>query len=337
MSFGKQGEDSAARCMLHADFRFSGHFPKCTKQIKKGLPCRCCAKMCKGCCVTEGAACANPETCGEVCGGVITFCDVCRAECTNPTACGRYVHGQHCIQCEAFAEPGERTTCRPCQHRNEMVKIVMGKVLEKTAAAMPGVINEAAAVVGAAVPGEHLALDVFTKLTATMQGEVAEIQRMATLDNEAPDENALAASPLHRIPAALERDARSPGAHDPGHAELMTGQTLVPTTNLGKDLSTPAVIAIAAGIRQVALHTAHATSAAVELCKREMKEAGDMDGAPCNSSLVAGLDAPAAEGVQAHLLAWIRKDSFPRGFLARALLRDLLRQVCVCVCVCVCV
>ena len=44
------------------------------------------------------------------------------------------------------------------------MKIVMGKVLEKTAAAMPGVINEAAAVVGAAVPGEHLAQDVFCLL-----------------------------------------------------------------------------------------------------------------------------------------------------------------------------
>ena len=35
--------------MIHTDCCFSGHFPKCTQQIKKGLPCNCVAEKCKVC------------------------------------------------------------------------------------------------------------------------------------------------------------------------------------------------------------------------------------------------------------------------------------------------
>ena len=292
MSFGRQGESSAARCMLHANFRFSGHFPKCTKQIKKGLPCTCSAKTCAGCCVVPGAVCAKPDTCGKVCGGMISFCDECRAKCTNPATCGRYVHGQHCIECDAFDAPGEQMTCRPCQHRKEMVKIVIGKVLKESVSAMTAVIEEARAAVSNAVPVESLAVDVFARVTASMQGQVAECVQMAILGHRALTENAPAASPLQ----------------DWDHGDC-------------RILPNLAVIAIAAGIRQIALHTAQATNAAGEACKREMAQASSSAG------VVAALADPFEEGGQQRLLAWIQKGSFPRDFLARMLLRDLLRQV----------
>ena len=142
------------------------------------------------------------------------------------------------------------------------------------------------------MPVESLAVDVFARVTASMQGQVAECVQMAILGHRALTENAPAASPLQ----------------DWDHGDC-------------RSLPNLAVIAIAAGIRQIALHTAQATNAAGEACKREMAQASSSAG------VVAALADPFEEGGQQRLLAWIFKGCFPRDFLARMLLRDLLRQV----------
>ena len=80
-----------------------------------------------------------------------------------------------------------------------------------------------------------------------------------------------------------------------------------------KDFSTAAVVSMAMGLTTIGMCTAQAT-----------RIAGDFVSA--TKSMVD--EAEKLETGDLHAVqVWLKEDSFPRGFLARALLRDALRQV----------
>ena len=291
--FGDQAPDSAARCLVHHDFNMSGHFPKCTRQIKKGLPCKCVAKRCAGCAPDRNATCASPDACGKLVGNAeIVFCDVCRADCANPSTCGRYIHGVDCVVCGAFSD-GQ--ICRPCEHRDAAAQRAAEPASKSASTTMARAISEATAALQAAAPGEHIASKVFGKLTATMTSQLDDAGEppQTGIGKEARADDILAGADaaLHEVLAQLKGSAA--------------------------EVSLAAVISTTEGMRNIAEQVSLAAKASAQV----------PEPLPANYAKMVHAAAELESGDGEMVLAWLRAGHFPTGFLARELLRDFLKQV----------
>ena len=286
--FGEQAEGAAARCLIHYDFKFSGHFPKCTRQVKKGLPCRCVAKRCAGCQLPEGGqtACANPMCGTSAAGGPVpTFCDECRSNCANPATCSRYVHGVDCVECGDFSDAA---VCRNCESRPIVVERAVLSVREVTDAAMASAVAAASAAFELAASSERPAMELFQKVTARMTQKIKEAAENPKVDYSAHGHEA--------------EDADEAIAH----------------LRAGRGISMDAAKAMEVGVRGIV----EAVRAAAT------KTNPDASLQAASAARLATLATEIESGDRDALLSWLQESCFePRGFLATELLRDCARQL----------
>jgi hypothetical protein len=286
-AFGEQGEGTSARCAVHHDFGFSGHFLKCTKQVKKGLPCKCVAKRCAGCQLPESGqtSCSNPSVCGMSVGGApCTFCDECRAVCANPATCGRYIHGVDCVECGDFSEAA---TCTNCEGRTAVVERAMMPVGEATDAALASATAAAMVALQQATNSDGAVMELFQRLTTRMRKRIVE--------------------------------ARTPNAGHWAHEDADADEA-IGHLKAGAGIPMEAVISMTAGLQRIA----------EEVCAVALQATQDSGLQPVSAAAARVANSVAAiengdwEAVQLWLLD---EEVFPRGFLARFLLCDLVRQL----------
>ena len=286
--------------------QFSGWFPKCTRQIKKGLACKCVAKTCKGCTVPAGGAvCLSPETCNKFVENVgRSFCDACRADCAQPSTCNRYIHGVHCVECGEFSD---LETCRPCLRLKDVANQAVAGVRAAASAAMAWAIADAKSALQEAAPGESLALEVLQSATTKMAAKLEQDAQISNgLDGEVRD-----GEPAEDMPMSpLLRTAQGEDLNE-----------ILSQLKGNADISMAAVISLTLGLRQIASKVSQAANDSAG----NTKELGDLSSAATKmveaSAKMQDVCDPGAVNT------WIKEDCFARGFLARELLRDFVKQV----------
>ena len=154
--------------------QFSGWFPKCTRQIKKGLACKCVAKTCKGCTVPAGGAmCLSPDTCNKFVENV----GPAGQTVPNPARATDTYTGVHCVECGEFSD---LETCRPCLRLKDVANQAVAGVRAAASAAMAWAIADAKSALQEAAPGESLALEVLQSATTKM---AAKLEQDAQISN----------------------------------------------------------------------------------------------------------------------------------------------------------
>ena len=281
--------------------QFSGWFPKCTRQIKKGLACKCVAKTCKGCTVPAGGAmCLSPDTCNKFVENV----GPAGQTVPNPARATDTYTGVHCVECGEFSD---LETCRPCLRLKDVANQAVAGVRAAASAAMAWAIADAKSALQEAAPGESLALEVLQSATTKMAAKLEQDAQISNgLDGEVRD-----GEPAEDMPMSpLLRTAQGEDLNE-----------ILSQLKGNADISMAAVISLTLGLRQIASKVSQAANDSAG----NTKELGDLSSAATKmveaSAKVQDVCDPGAVN------AWIKEDCFARGFLARELLRDFVKQV----------
>ena len=222
------------------------------------------------------------------------FCYACRAEpCAQPSTCNRYIHGVHCVECGEFSD---QETCRPCVRMKDVANRAAVGVRAAVSTAMAGASADAKLALQKAC-GERLAEELFQSATTKMSAQLelaAQIRGVVRNGDPA----------MGTTPTAEGEDLNSALAQLNGNAGI----------------SKTAVISMTSGLRQIASTVSKAASDSTG----NTRELGDVSSA-ATKMVEASAKMENADLNSVH--AWLKARCFARGFLARELMRDFLKQV----------
>ena len=210
----------------------------------------------------------------------------------------------HCVECGEFSD---LETCRPCLRLKDVANQTAAGVRAAASAAMAGAIADAKSALQEAAPGESLALEVLQSATTKMAAKLEQDAQISNgLDGEVRD-----GEPAEDMPMSpLLRTAQGEDLNE-----------ILSQLKGNADISMAAVISLTLGLRQIASKVSQAANDSAG----NTKELGDLSSAATKmveaSAKVQDVCDPGAVN------AWIKEDCFARGFLARELLRDFVKQV----------